>query len=60
MALEKGNINAILNLGIYHQKKTNNYNLMKKYYLMYYKIELKINSIKEIYYCYKFSNYNNL
>jgi len=34
MAIEKGNTDAMNNLGFYHHKITKNYDLMKKYYMM--------------------------
>jgi hypothetical protein len=65
MAIEKGNRSLIINLGVYYSDIENNYNLMKKYYLLYNKYYLMaINKYKNIipiiYYNYKKCNYKLL
>jgi hypothetical protein len=39
MAIDKGNVEALYNLGLYYEQKEKNYDLMKKYYLLYYKYD---------------------
>ena len=50
LAIEKGDNIAMNHLGYYYKNKENNYILMKKYFLLYYKYDHNPNFIREIYY----------
>jgi hypothetical protein len=65
IAIKKGNINAMNDLGEYYYSRENNYDLMKKYYLMFCKYKTLNNiinhyNIRQIYYRYKFYGYKLL
>ena len=73
MSIEKGNSDAMTNLGYYYEhiendlwdkyyykNVKNKYYLMKKYYLMSHMHEYYIFNIIQIYYNYKLYNYNFL
>ncbi len=38
MAIDKGNKNAMFNLGNYYKRIENNYDLMEKYHKLYYSL----------------------